>query len=55
MATALTTARAMTSAAAAHSLREQAARLAGAVQVFRLEPQDAARPAHNLALALDKA
>ena len=43
------------SAAAAHSLREQAARLAGAVQVFRLEPQDAARPAHHLALALDKA
>ena len=43
------------SAAAAHSLREQAARLAGAVQVFRLEPQDATRPAHHLALALDKA
>jgi methyl-accepting chemotaxis protein-2 (aspartate sensor receptor) len=43
------------SAAAAHSLREQAARLAGAVQVFRLEPQDAARPAHHLALTLDKA
>ncbi|SFU84614.1 Methyl-accepting chemotaxis protein [Paenacidovorax caeni] len=43
------------SAAAAHSLREQAARLAGAVQVFRLEQQDATRPAHHLALALDKA
>ncbi|UJB65916.1 Cache 3/Cache 2 fusion domain-containing protein [Acidovorax sp. YS12] len=42
------------SAAAAHSLREQAARLAGAVQVFKLEPQDAARPAHGLALALGK-
>ena len=31
------------------------ARLAGAVQVFRLEPRDAARPARRLALALDKA
>ncbi len=43
------------SAAAAHSLREQAGRLAGAVQVFKLEPQDAARPAPGLALALGKA